>query len=710
MSVVASAPLVNGNHEHTPNFSMEQSPSRFTAVNGREASGPAALNGASESQPTVDNHHEHRDSEEKERSTGDGQLNSRLQRDSSIVSQDPASSSVRDFDGGLLNSDRPSTGDNPYKRKRSYSAERQIPPPEANNPPRTSRSPVSKTDDDSTARPQTVDVNGSARSSTAPESETFGRSLPPKYGPMERVEAARSNLTPPTSHLNSHGQQHSSQPVDSSDAQLAEALQRDVQGPSTTTTTKPWELANRPQSESLDPQNPGHSNEPSQPPPSTETQGRPKKKRAFSNRTKTGCMTCRRRKKKCDEQHPECNNCIRGGFQCEGYTVHSAWNKPSKPQTPIPLQSKEHYPDAANAYIQDVTAQRPDVRVQPLAHTDGSRARPLSVDDSDRNNRPQYLASPNAGPTSSWSKGSWTASAPSHFVPDHSAKTEFRDGPPPMGGDLSRAEHPKNDYHLVRHVRDLSHGPHGKPGMTVFQSNMEQRPGHPAPVEVSNYPAQAHLALSTMEQPHQPQMAYEQTGKTEKVKMLDGEGYNPHDPELVLDRERCAVALKRYNQAKDPTSGISPEEITRLLKQVLMGRTDFHLDGPIRSLGPGVVVEAPFRCRYGYNIHLGEDVMISENCFFVDDCNIKVGAHTWIGPNVTILSSMASGGMLQRKGSKSNYQGSPVIIEEDCWIGPGCTILPGVTIGRGAYVAAGEVVRFSIIPYGNQGQKPMNMS
>ena len=32
----------------------------------------------------------------------------------------------------------------------------------------------------------------------------------------------------------------------------------------------------------------------------------PKRKRNFSNRTKTGCMTCRRRKKKCDETHPVC--------------------------------------------------------------------------------------------------------------------------------------------------------------------------------------------------------------------------------------------------------------------------------------------------------------------------------------------------------------------------------------------------------------------
>jgi hypothetical protein len=35
---------------------------------------------------------------------------------------------------------------------------------------------------------------------------------------------------------------------------------------------------------------------------------RKRRKRVFSNRTKTGCLTCRKRKKKCDEQHPECKS------------------------------------------------------------------------------------------------------------------------------------------------------------------------------------------------------------------------------------------------------------------------------------------------------------------------------------------------------------------------------------------------------------------
>jgi Fungal Zn(2)-Cys(6) binuclear cluster domain len=41
-----------------------------------------------------------------------------------------------------------------------------------------------------------------------------------------------------------------------------------------------------------------------------------RRKRVFSNRTKTGCLTCRRRKKKCDEQKPECSTtpCLSHGF------------------------------------------------------------------------------------------------------------------------------------------------------------------------------------------------------------------------------------------------------------------------------------------------------------------------------------------------------------------------------------------------------------
>ncbi|CRK37154.1 hypothetical protein BN1708_007344, partial [Verticillium longisporum] len=68
-----------------------------------------------------------------------------------------------------------------------------------------------------------------------------------------------------------------------------------------------------------------------------------KRKRNFSNRTKTGCLTCRKRKKKCDEQKPECINCIRGGFLCAGYPPQrsTGWQKPDNKAAAVPLESKD---------------------------------------------------------------------------------------------------------------------------------------------------------------------------------------------------------------------------------------------------------------------------------------------------------------------------------------------------------------------------------
>ncbi|CAE6369483.1 unnamed protein product [Rhizoctonia solani] len=39
----------------------------------------------------------------------------------------------------------------------------------------------------------------------------------------------------------------------------------------------------------------------------------------YTPRSITGCFTCKRRRKKCDERKPYCLKCEKGGFKCEGY-------------------------------------------------------------------------------------------------------------------------------------------------------------------------------------------------------------------------------------------------------------------------------------------------------------------------------------------------------------------------------------------------------
>jgi hypothetical protein len=63
---------------------------------------------------------------------------------------------------------------------------------------------------------------------------------------------------------------------------------------------------------------------------------RPVEKRKF---TRTGCGTCRKRKKKCDEAKPNCNNCLRGNYECAGYAKQILLSSKSVTRAAPQLQS-----------------------------------------------------------------------------------------------------------------------------------------------------------------------------------------------------------------------------------------------------------------------------------------------------------------------------------------------------------------------------------
>ncbi|KAJ4149469.1 hypothetical protein NW754_000909 [Fusarium falciforme] len=53
-----------------------------------------------------------------------------------------------------------------------------------------------------------------------------------------------------------------------------------------------------------------------------------RKRNNIRKRTKTGCLTCRKRRIKCDEGRPTCNNCIKSKRQCEGYSQRVIFKDP----------------------------------------------------------------------------------------------------------------------------------------------------------------------------------------------------------------------------------------------------------------------------------------------------------------------------------------------------------------------------------------------
>ncbi|PWY69561.1 C6 transcription factor [Aspergillus heteromorphus CBS 117.55] len=54
--------------------------------------------------------------------------------------------------------------------------------------------------------------------------------------------------------------------------------------------------------------------------------------------TRSGCLTCKRRRKRCDEAKPGCQSCIRLGLQCEGYG--SMWAAPLNPAAQVFSQAR----------------------------------------------------------------------------------------------------------------------------------------------------------------------------------------------------------------------------------------------------------------------------------------------------------------------------------------------------------------------------------
>ncbi|MDT2712392.1 acyltransferase [Enterococcus dongliensis] len=88
----------------------------------------------------------------------------------------------------------------------------------------------------------------------------------------------------------------------------------------------------------------------------------------------------------------------------------------------------------------------------------------------------------------------------------------------------------------------------------------------------------------------------------------------------------------------------------------------------------------------GGTIEIGENVFLNENVKIVAHSKISIGSNVTIGPNVVIYDHDHD-----VKG-KNGFVTSPIVIADNVWIGANAIILKGVSIGRGAVVAAGTIV------------------
>lgn len=169
----------------------------------------------------------------------------------------------------------------------------------------------------------------------------------------------------------------------------------------------------------------------------------------------------------------------------------------------------------------------------------------------------------------------------------------------------------------------------------------------------------------------------------------------PYDRQLTDERHLCTGAVNQFNSTTSAAVAIARDERGRHFKTIIAARwipprtTERHIGG---HLGGNVHVTAPFHCDYGYNISIGDNVVIGPSCQLLDSARICIGRNSKIGARVTISTMKTPTDPKSLKGSNGHEIAQDVYIGENVYIGDGCIIEAGVKIGDGAIVRAGSVV------------------
>jgi acetyltransferase-like isoleucine patch superfamily enzyme len=93
-----------------------------------------------------------------------------------------------------------------------------------------------------------------------------------------------------------------------------------------------------------------------------------------------------------------------------------------------------------------------------------------------------------------------------------------------------------------------------------------------------------------------------------------------------------------------------------------------------------------------YGIEIGSRFSVNSGAILDGRGGIKIGNGVMIGPYAAIYSSGHNFAELDRPMTSLDHIMAPVVISDDVWIGAHVCIPGGITIGRGAVVAAGAVV------------------
>jgi acetyltransferase-like isoleucine patch superfamily enzyme len=140
---------------------------------------------------------------------------------------------------------------------------------------------------------------------------------------------------------------------------------------------------------------------------------------------------------------------------------------------------------------------------------------------------------------------------------------------------------------------------------------------------------------------------------------------------------------------------------------IIIGKNSY-INGELKTLlyggrieiGENSYVGSNTKIWSGVDIKIGNNVLISHNVHIVDTASHEINH---MERATSFIKTVTNGGDYLEKGSVLT---SPILIEDYVWINFNVIILKGVTIGKGAIIAAGSVITKDVPPFVLVGGNP----
>lgn len=167
------------------------------------------------------------------------------------------------------------------------------------------------------------------------------------------------------------------------------------------------------------------------------------------------------------------------------------------------------------------------------------------------------------------------------------------------------------------------------------------------------------------------------------ARMISGLSYDPWQPRLLESKLKAQDSLT---------------QLRNLRLEDFPGPVEYHTRRQndarevLGQYGDLLFVE-PFAAEYGFNISVGANFYANVDATFVDVSCIRIGNDVVLAPGVTLCTWRHPAEFEPGTAKTTSVGAYPITIGDRVWIGANATVIGGVTIGDGAVIAAGAVVR-----------------